>query len=143
MRYKILVKSNYTNMLVPHRGSRMRDRIVTIENFQVVGPEPYPSPYGLLTNKPFTFSIPNGPVNETVNCYKTADDIVFNDCNSSGFELWYYVPEIHPLFNVDMLEEATPPGLRAGNDFRRASIAALKVASKSVRVSVEAVMKSQ
>ena len=66
MRYKILVKSNYTNMLVPHT-SRMRDRVVTVENFQVVGPEPYPSPYGLLTNKPFPFIIPWGPVNESVN----------------------------------------------------------------------------
>ena len=92
MRYKVLVESDWAGGFVPYYNDICT---VTVKDNQLVGPDPSPYPYCLFPDEDL---LPDG-----CQCYNTADGIIFDDCGYNGFNYWYYVPETHIMFNLDIL----------------------------------------
>jgi len=120
MRYKVLVESDWSGGFVPYFDDSC---IVTVKDKQLVGPDPSPYPYCLFPDEDL---LPDG-----CQCYNTKDGIIFDDCGYNGFDYWYYVPETHIMFNLDILYNLQE--LDAGPKNDALAKLAQKHASKSFR----------
>lgn len=100
MRYKAIVKNYEGPGFVTFDTDEC---IVTLRGKQLVDPDVHPYPNCLFPEKNL---LPKG-----YHCYKTPDGIVFDDYGASAvnfsgvydIDFWYYVPETHVMFNIDIL----------------------------------------
>jgi hypothetical protein len=127
MRYKVLVESDFSD-IAPYYED---DCTVTVKDNQLVGPDPYPYPYCLVPDEDLT---PDG-----CQCYKTADGIIFDDCGAAGYDFWYYIPETHIMFNLDILYNLQELG--ASKKINTLARLAHKRASKQIKRAVKQVYK--